>query len=239
MSTVKEQMAQVANFMKVAGQDTHTKQVGVGLGVANLRYSLITEEITGKNEFAYCAERDDLVGMLDGMCDILYVVYGAALTFGVSIMEPINENADEITAHSKANGKLAPAHITVRTIEDLKYDALEFKAGYKAGDYTKIRTTLSNIVKEVYMYSNEIQVDLIGAFDEVHKSNMSKFASTKEEAEAAIATRQAQGDEKYQNVYVAGVTVEGVEHWMVKRSDDHKILKCLGFFEPDLKKFVK
>lgn len=238
MASIKTQIAQVANFMKVAGQETQTSPVGVSLGVANLRFSLIAEEITGKNEFAYCAERDDLVGMLDGMCDILYVVYGAALTFGVDIIGEFTSLEDR-TPPTVAKGTLARANDTLRTINNLEYDAEQFKYGYTQGYYSTIVSSLANIVKHVYDYAELIQVDLMGAFDEVHKSNMSKFASTKEEAEAAIATRQAQGDVKYQNVYVAGVNVDGVEHWMVKRSDDHKILKCLGFFEPDLKKFVK
>lgn len=237
MATIKTQIAQVANFMKVAGQETNTKPVSVSLGVAKLRYTLIAEEISGKNEFAYCAERDDLVGMLDGMCDILYVVYGAALTFGVDIGNATD--LEDLSPHSVAKGTLASAGDTLMTIRNLEFDAGQFKYGYSNNFYDTINTSLANLVKHVYAYAELIQVDLAGAFDEVHKSNMSKFASTKEEAEAAVATRQAQGDEKYGNVYVAGAVVDGVEHWMIKRTEDHKILKCLGFFEPDLSKFVK
>lgn len=237
MTTIKTQIAQVANFMKVAGQETHTSPVDVSLGVANLRFSLIAEEISGKNEFAYCAERDDLVGMLDGMCDILYVVYGAALTFGVDIIGEYTSLEDRIPPTS-ANGTLASASDTLKVILNLEYDAEQFKYGYTNGYYSTIASSLSNIVTHVYNYSELIQVDLAGAFDEVHKSNMSKFASTKEEAEASITTRQENGDEKYNDVYVASVVVDGVERWMIKRTADHKILKCLGFFEPDLTKFV-
>lgn len=238
MATIKTQIAQVENFMKVAGQKTHKTSVGVSLGVANLRYNLITEEISGKNEFAYCAERDDLVGMLDGMCDILYVVYGAALTFGVDLTGEYS-NLENRTAPSKANGTLARANETLSTINNLKYDAEMFQNGYTKGYYSTIISSLAQIVRQVYDYAELIQVDLAGAFDEVHASNMSKFASTKEEAEASVATRKAQGDEKYKDVYVDGVVVDGVERWMIKRTDDHKILKCMSFFEPDLSKYVK
>lgn len=238
MATIKTQIAQVANFMKVAGQETHTTSVAVSLGVAKLRHTLITEEISGKNEFAYCAERDDLVGMLDGMCDILYVVYGAALTFGVDITGEYSSLEDR-TAPNKANGTLARANDTLKTIHNLEYDASQFQYGYTQGYYSVILSSLALLVQHVYDYAELIQVDLDGAFNEVHKSNMSKFASTKEEAEASVAARKAQGDSKYDEVYVAGVVVDGVEHWMIKRTEDHKILKCMSFFEPDLSKFVK
>lgn len=238
MATVKTQIAQVANFMKVAGQATHTTSVGVSLGVAKLRHTLITEEISGKNEFAYCAERDDLVGMLDGMCDILYVVYGAALTFGVDLTSEFTTLGNP-TAPSKANGTLARANDTLSTIHNLEYDAEQFKYGYSQGYYSTILSSLALLVKHVYDYAELIQVDLAGAFDEVHKSNMSKFASTEEEAKDSVEQRKALGDEKYNDVYVAGVEVDGVEHWMIKRTEDHKILKCMSFFEPDLSKFVK
>lgn len=238
MATVKTQIAQVANFMKVAGQATHTSSVGVSLGVAKLRHTLITEEISGKNEFAYCAERDDLVGMLDGMCDILYVVYGAALTFGVDLTGEYATLGNP-TAPSKANGTLARANDTLSAIHNLEYDAEQFKYGYSQGYYSTILSSLANLVKHVYDYAELIQVDLAGAFDEVHKSNMSKFDSTEEEAERSLAIRQASGDEKYLQAYVDMVVVDGVEHWMIKRTEDNKILKCMGFFEPDLSKFVK
>lgn len=232
MSTVEQQIDQVAQFMKVAGQAVNTKETPVSLGVARLRYNLIIEEILGKNEFAYCAERDDMVGMLDGMCDILYVVYGAALTFGVDI-------ASSVIAPNKAAGKLAPAHRTLKTIHDMEYDANQFVRGYETDDYNLIKDSLINIVKQVYSYAGLINVDLSGAFDEVHSSNMSKFSDTQEHAQTSVETRRLKGDEKYANVYVASVNVEGVDYWMIKRKDDHKILKSLNFFEPDLSKFVK
>ena len=238
MATIETQIAQVANFMKVAGQETHTTPVGVSLGVANLRYNLITEEISGKNEFAYCAARDDLVGMLDGMCDILYVVYGAALTFGVDVLGEYT-GLENRTAPSVINGTLARANDTLSTIQNLEYDVEQFKNGYSLGYYSTIVSALSKIIENVFDYAELIQVDLAGAFEEVHKSNMSKFASTEEEAKNSIIARQLNGDDKYLNVYVAGVVVDGVEHWMIKRTEDHKILKCMSFFEPDLSKFVK
>lgn len=47
-----------------------------------LRTRLITEEA---GEFAAAASNKDLVGMIDALCDILYVTYGAAVVLGVDL----------------------------------------------------------------------------------------------------------------------------------------------------------
>lgn len=228
---VQTQIAQVTNFMKAAGQEINITPTAVSLGVANLRYNLIIEEIAGRNEFQYCSERDDLVGMLDGLCDILYVVYGAALTFGVKI------KSTEV-AHGIAAGKLAPAHISIDAAKNMIFDSDQFVVGYKTGNLHLVEQSLTNIVNVVYEYARVINVDLSGAFNEVHQSNMSKFSPTKEHAEESAATRLIKGDEKYRNIYVDSVTIDGETLWMIKRTEDNKILKSLNFFEPDLKKYV-
>lgn len=50
-----------------------------------LRSRLLQEEVA---EFTGAASNGDLVGMVDALCDILYVTYGAAVCLGVDL-EPI------------------------------------------------------------------------------------------------------------------------------------------------------
>ena len=50
-----------------------------------LRSRLLQEEVA---EFTGCASTEDMVGMADALCDILYVTYGAAVCLGVDL-EPI------------------------------------------------------------------------------------------------------------------------------------------------------
>ena len=50
-----------------------------------LRSRLLQEEVA---EFTSAASRDDFVEMVDALCDILYVAYGAAVCLGVDL-EPI------------------------------------------------------------------------------------------------------------------------------------------------------
>jgi predicted HAD superfamily Cof-like phosphohydrolase len=64
-----------------------------------LRAELIREEAW---ETVDAIEAGDLIGAIDGMCDLLYVVYGAALEFGVDL-EPFWQEVHR-TNMAKAGG---------------------------------------------------------------------------------------------------------------------------------------
>ena len=51
--------------------------------VIDLRYELIREEVV--DELKVALENQDFIEIADALGDILYVVYGAALTFGIDI----------------------------------------------------------------------------------------------------------------------------------------------------------
>lgn len=71
-----------------------------------LRIRLIQEEF---DELKEAIEKKDLVSIADGLADILYVVYGAAVTFGID-MEPIfdevhRSNMSKVGGHKREDGK--------------------------------------------------------------------------------------------------------------------------------------
>jgi len=102
-----------------------------------------------------------------------------------------------------------------------------------------IEESLNHIVSIVLEYATEINVDLAGAFNEVHQSNMSKFSPTNQHANESIEKRNLQGKEDYKDAYVDSAQVDGETIWIIKRKEDGKILKSLNFFEPDLSVYVK
>lgn len=53
-----------------------------------LRKDLIVEEFT---EYCEASNTNDVVGVADALADLLYVVYGAALAWGIPIKEVFNE----------------------------------------------------------------------------------------------------------------------------------------------------
>jgi len=50
--------------------------------LANLRYSLIEEEVS---ELKEAIENNDFTEIIDGLSDILYVAYGAGVSFGLNL----------------------------------------------------------------------------------------------------------------------------------------------------------
>jgi predicted HAD superfamily Cof-like phosphohydrolase len=50
--------------------------------LANLRVALLKEEV---NEFIEAVGDSDLVGIADALADIVYVVYGTAVTYGIDL----------------------------------------------------------------------------------------------------------------------------------------------------------
>lgn len=50
--------------------------------LARLRIDLIQEEVS---EFVAASQQGDLIGIADALADIVYVVYGTALTYGIDL----------------------------------------------------------------------------------------------------------------------------------------------------------
>jgi predicted HAD superfamily Cof-like phosphohydrolase len=73
----------VAAFHAVFGlprNDTPTADVPADL--AALRVRLLAEEV---DEFAAATDDRDIVGIADALADIVYVAYGAAVTYGIDL----------------------------------------------------------------------------------------------------------------------------------------------------------
>jgi predicted HAD superfamily Cof-like phosphohydrolase len=56
--------------------------------LARLRVALLEEEV---GEFVAASEQRDLVGIADALADIVYVVYGTALTYGIDLDAVLRE----------------------------------------------------------------------------------------------------------------------------------------------------
>lgn len=74
----------VEDFMLAFGQQVATTPQLVDRAVAELRVSLIEEEL---DELREAVADNDLVGIADALTDILYVTYGAGLAYGIDIDE--------------------------------------------------------------------------------------------------------------------------------------------------------
>jgi predicted HAD superfamily Cof-like phosphohydrolase len=56
--------------------------------LVKLRVALLEEEV---GEFVTASEKGDLIGIADALADIVYVVYGTALTYGIDLDSVLQE----------------------------------------------------------------------------------------------------------------------------------------------------
>lgn len=80
---------QVTEFHQVYGLPVLESPTLIPTERFRLRLELIEEEL---DEFVEAAVAEDIVGVADALGDLLYVVIGAALEYGI----PLNEVVDEI-----------------------------------------------------------------------------------------------------------------------------------------------
>jgi predicted HAD superfamily Cof-like phosphohydrolase len=60
----------------------------IDYALARLRVALLEEEVS---EFVTASEKGDLIGITDALADIVYVVYGTALTYGIDLDSALQE----------------------------------------------------------------------------------------------------------------------------------------------------
>lgn len=231
----KEQLKQVIEFMKVAGQEVNSEPTFQSTKISNFRTSLIDEEIFGKDELVESVNEDNLVGIVDGLCDILYVVYGAVATYGITMDEyPLFERIE-------GSATLLHTHTAHGLIRNITSAFEQYKRGVEVGDIITMRRGLTGIILEVNRFAEASNMDIIGAFDEVHASNMSKFTKTTQEAKDSIEFRIAANDKNsasYVGALINAVTVEDKLFYVINRASDGKVLKGSNYFEADLAKFA-
>lgn len=234
MKTTTDQFNAVTDFMRIGSQEVlHTyKHPSTKLGKFRLR--LINEEIGGKNELIDSVDKDDVTGIIDGLCDILYVTYGAMAAFGIQPVEYVAQSEPDTSKPSILDMGSAWYYT-----KNIKGASEQLERGLLSTDEKTVRSALQNLVSSVYALGNASNYNLIGAFEEVHKSNMSKFCSSEEEAWNTIRIKAATDDRYGEDVNtVKRVEVDGIEYYIIIRIDDGKVLKGPHFFEPDFSKFI-
>lgn len=79
---------QVKAFHEAFGHTVNDQPRIPSIDDIKLRILLMQEELLGKGELAESMEAQDLIGVADGLADLLYVTIGTAVVFGIDI-EPI------------------------------------------------------------------------------------------------------------------------------------------------------
>lgn len=231
----QEQLKLVKEFMNVAGQEVNSEPRFQSTKISNFRTTLIDEEIFGTDELVDSINIDDLVGEIDGLADILYVVYGAIATYGISMDEY------PLFVRDSGVGTLLHAHVAHGLVRNITSAFEQYKRGVEIGDIITMRRGLTGIILEVNRFAEASNFDLIGAFNEVHASNMSKFCTSEYDATESITMRIAANDKNskhYIGAKVHSITENGKVYYVITRASDGKVLKGKDYFEADLAKFA-
>lgn len=192
-----------------------------------LRLELIDEEF---GELTDAIEKDDKVEMVDALMDLLYVTFGTAIAFGLSLEDSfVYENKElknkELKNKEINNDKEYKCIYSVLKgqVESLLYAIREF------GDEEKVEENIKYLLGKVvdaihYMTCFSMCVDLKRAFHEVHESNMTKVCHTEREAQDTLAYHRTRiGDVKdayyeFKNNY-----------WIVYDRSNGKVLKNVHY----------
>lgn len=231
-TTTKEQFDAVVEFMTVAGQEVNYQFIEPTTKVGNFRLSLIKEEMAGNKELFDSINKDNLNGILDGICDVLYVAYGALATFGLEATEYVVPNVVNVPS------TLQPMSVASELMRRINDAYEKTTRGLLMGDQITIKTGLNSLIYSTIDVAVAHNFDLVGAFKEVHASNMSKFCTSAHDCAKSILQRQKEKPEDYTGAEGHEVQVNGTSYYVIRRAGDGKVLKGLNFFEPDLNKFI-
>ncbi len=204
------------------------------------RCDLIKEE--GVVEFGQALHDNDLVEMLDAVCDHLYVLYGACYTFSLNPNIYIKMHANSVTTSNITN--LIKTHfISTKTILELYESNCELEKNLREAmlekkNITEVESILTQLIINTYNIGFHLTDKLDEAFLNVHESNMSKLCKSIEEAEATVKDYQ----EKYNNGTSSYDTPYYYELkpglYVVKNKSTGKALKSINYTPADLKQFL-
>jgi len=100
------------------GQDVPQRPTWPTEKVASLRVELIREEL---NELEGAIDEVDMIGVADAITDLLYVVYGAAVAFGIDANGCFKEVHDSNMTKMTPDGSVMRCQITSKVLKPSSY----------------------------------------------------------------------------------------------------------------------
>jgi hypothetical protein len=206
----KSQYQMVHDFNVAFGVDIHSpfypNLITQYPKLSQLRYQLIEEEVL---ELQEAIQNNDRKEIIDALADILYVAWGAGVSFGLSMdkeyrdylilmRNPFSEYDFEnktmyentlicvpTTNISKTNGleRLFDSLKMLKHCLHINQDLSDPDTEYYRNNFAKY---LCRFIYQVYRFVEALDVDINRAFNIVHSSNMSKLCKTEEVAQKTV-----------------------------------------------------
>jgi predicted HAD superfamily Cof-like phosphohydrolase len=234
---------QVGEFHEVFGHPkTTVPQVNIcqeNKKLVDFRYALIDEEV---KEFEEACAKYDFLEAVDALCDTLYVIYGACHVFGLVELDKLNdvdmEDCDVLKPVSldkqkewfEENATMVDSFVTM-----LKTFLQALKTACDDQNFENINQALITMTGGLYFIGASLGVNVVGAFSEVHRSNMTKVCLNEENAQQTVEW-YLQNEKRYEKPSYRKSVLE--KYWVVYDAKTSKILKSIYFELPNLKPFL-
>ena len=196
-----------------------------------LRYNLIKEEY---EELLTATRENNLVEVIDALMDILYVLYGAAISFGV------NTVLNDLSSYTQSiqDFNYNKQHKTVKTTILSKWtnDFGEILNKYQSS------TTLDAIEKHInelivctYFMCFCQGIDADYCFNLVHQSNMSKLCASEDIAKETVSWYKENSKiyDSPEYKYNARLNL-----WIVYNKSSGKVLKSIKYFPVNFTEYL-
>lgn len=216
-----------------------------------LKCDLIIEEI---KELKDSIDDNDFVEYVDALSDILYVVYGAGLSFGINLdheyalyLESLFkdftsntqfnnfENTKKLFNFKQCNLKSSFRDTTYNILDLNKSKLILLREYFDTNISPKIasdkfKNILLDCLYNVYVSSIAYRIDIDTAFDIVHKSNMSKLALDENIAKSTVEN-YIKKDIRYDTPnYRQSPNKLG---WIIYNESTNKVLKSIEYTPAD------
>jgi predicted HAD superfamily Cof-like phosphohydrolase len=216
--------------------------------LSKLRVDLCTEEMRELND---AFKTKDFIEVIDALTDELYVLYGAASSFGFNMdaelrkyvnnslyIDPLQTNYNFIRNMVVTQKVPIPDTICNNMFNEYfppgprnTYDQMnsvikELDEHLAAQNYHDMKNSLVHMLLLTYKMGILLGIDLDKSFDIVHRSNMSKLCSDEQEAIDTVEWYKTQ-DSRYDSPTIR--KADTGDYWIVFNKSTGKILKNYNY----------
>ena len=208
----------------------------------DLRFSLINEEIL---ELCDSFDTNNIIEIIDALCDILYVVGGAKVYFNfdntyikniINDIDDVNNidnnnttDFDTIGFNYHKSFEIIKYYIEKINIDRVLLSIItnnnKIKMDLKyINNYNR---KLDSIIEIVFEISTLLNINIMDYFKIVHDSNMSKMCSTKYIAELSVEHYKT--DNRYKTPAFKIVNFKYIDYYIIYDIETNKILKNINY----------
>lgn len=213
---------------------------------AKYRYDLIHEE--GIVELGTAFKNKNRIEIMDGIGDLLYVLYGACYTYNLNPDKMINSIFGSYYQFYRETKKTYDTddynsyyECLVDNIHELKNCLLENK------NMIELYTVLVKTIINTFKFGFWLRINIDNVFTIVHSSNMSKLCKTEDEAKETVLSYEnkyiiyKEACDKYGvesseakavcSPYDSPYYYKSGDYWLVKNKSTGKALKSINYTE--------